>query len=114
MITVRYTDDFVLGFQYRDEAETFLEHLREHMAEYELDLHPKKARLIEFGRFAAGNRKREGEGKPETFNFLGRPQAKKHAQCYPDKAGFLLCHWSAYLEHDLEERQVRRKAQDDR
>ena len=55
------------GFQYRDEAESFPTRLRERMAEFGLELHAEKTRLIEFGRF----RKREGAGKPETFNFLG-------------------------------------------
>jgi retron-type reverse transcriptase len=57
VITVRYADDFVLGFQHRDEADRFLEQLRERMAEYGLELHSEKTRLIEFGRFAEGNRK---------------------------------------------------------
>ena len=61
----------MLGFQYRDEAERFLEQLRERMAEYGLELHAEKTRLIEFGRFAAEDRKRDGAGKPETFKFLG-------------------------------------------
>jgi len=71
VIIVRYADDFVPGFQHRDEAESFLKQLREPMAEFRLELHPEKTRLIEFGRFAEGNRKRDGAGKPETFNFLG-------------------------------------------
>ena len=83
VIIVRYADDFVLGFQNRDEAESFLKQLRERMAGYGLELHSEKTRLIEFGRFAAGNRKRSGAGKPETFNFLGRPEAKKHGRSCP-------------------------------
>jgi RNA-directed DNA polymerase len=71
VIMVRYADDFVLGFQYRWEAERFLEELRSRMADYGLELHSEKTRLIEFGRFAAGNRERDGAGKPETFQFLG-------------------------------------------
>ena len=71
VIVVRYADDFVLGFQHRDDADRFLEQLRKRMAEYGLKLHAEKTRLIEFGRFAAGNRKRGGAGKPETFQFLG-------------------------------------------
>lgn len=71
VVIARYADDFVLGFQYRGEAESFLKQLRERMAEYGLELHSEKTRLIEFGRFAEGNRKRDGAGKPETFNFLG-------------------------------------------
>jgi group II intron reverse transcriptase/maturase len=71
VIMVRYADDAVLGFQYREDAERFLEQLRERMAKFGLELHPEKTRLIEFGRFAAERRKKRGEGKPETFNFLG-------------------------------------------
>jgi RNA-directed DNA polymerase len=71
VIIVRYADDFVLGFQHRNEAESFLKQLRERMAENGLELHSEKTRLIEFGRFAEGNRERDGAGKPETFNFLG-------------------------------------------
>ena len=71
VIIVRYADDAVLGFEYREEAERFLEQLRERLAKFGLDLHPEKTRLIEFGRYAADRRKKRGEGKPETFNFLG-------------------------------------------
>jgi len=68
---VRYADDFVVGFQHRDEAERFLSTLKERLRKFGLELHPEKTRLIEFGRFAAERRQRRGEGKPETFNFLG-------------------------------------------
>jgi RNA-directed DNA polymerase len=61
----------VLGFQHRQEADRFLKQLRERMAAYGLELHPEKTRLIQFGRFAAEDRKRDGAGKPETFHFLG-------------------------------------------
>jgi RNA-directed DNA polymerase len=71
MIVVRYAEDAVLGFEHRKEAEAFLEQLRERMQKFGLELHPEKTRLIEFGRFAEGNRKRRGEGKPDTFDFLG-------------------------------------------
>lgn len=71
VIVVRYADDAVLGFQHREEAERFLEELRERMQKFGLELHPEKTRLIEFGRYAEGNRERRGEGKPETFDFLG-------------------------------------------
>jgi group II intron reverse transcriptase/maturase len=71
MIIVRYADDAVLGFQYREDAERFLGQLRERVRKFGLELHPDKTRLIEFGRFAAGRRKRRGEGKPETLAFLG-------------------------------------------
>lgn len=71
VIIVRYADDFILGFQYHDDATTFLEALKERLAHYALALHPAKTRLIEFGRFSARDRHRRGEGKPETFDFLG-------------------------------------------
>jgi group II intron reverse transcriptase/maturase len=71
LIIVRYADDFVIGFQHRKVADRFLKELRERMQGFGLELHPEKTRLIEFGRYAIENRRRDGEGKPETFNFLG-------------------------------------------
>jgi RNA-directed DNA polymerase len=71
MIVVRYADDAVLGFEHKEEAERFLQELRERLAKFGLELHPEKTRLIEFGRYAAPNRERRGEGKPQTFDFLG-------------------------------------------
>jgi Reverse transcriptase (RNA-dependent DNA polymerase) len=70
-VAVRYADDAVLGFQYREEAERFLVDLRERLQQFGLELHPEKTRLIEFGRYAAERRAKRGEGKPETFNVLG-------------------------------------------
>ncbi len=71
VIIVRYADDFVVGFEHREEAERFQGALRERMSKFELRLQTDKTRLIEFGRFAATNRAKRGERKPETFNFLG-------------------------------------------
>lgn len=72
VIIVRYADDFVVGFQHRQEAEAFLKALKARLEGFNLHLHEDKTRLIEFGRFARANRKRRGQkGKPETFNFLG-------------------------------------------
>src|SRR5450759_29025 len=71
VIVVRYADDLVVGFQYRTDAERFSQAFRERLAKFGLELHADKTRLIEFGRFAARNRKQRGEGKPETFTFLG-------------------------------------------
>jgi RNA-directed DNA polymerase len=71
VIIVRYADDFIVGFQHEGDARRFLDELRNRLEEYALSLHPEKTRLIEFGRFAAENRKRRGLGKPETFDFLG-------------------------------------------
>ena len=71
MIVIRYADDIVVGFEYEADARRFWDAMRERLEEFSLSLHPEKTRLIEFGRFAATNRKRRGLGKPETFNFLG-------------------------------------------
>ena len=71
IIIVRYCDDFIVGFQHQDEAERFWVELRERFHRFNLELHPEKTRLIEFGRFAVERRKRRGDGKPETFDFLG-------------------------------------------
>src|SRR6516164_5082977 len=66
-----FTLDLVAGFENRTEAERFLQEFRERLAKFGLELHADKTRLIEFGRNAARNRKQRGEGKPETFTFLG-------------------------------------------
>ena len=71
IIIVRYCDDFIVGFQHQDEAERFWVELWERFHRFNLELHPEKTRLIEFGRFAVERRKRRGDGKPETFDFLG-------------------------------------------
>ena len=71
MIVVRYADDFVVGFQFQQDADRFLSDLTERMASFGLALHPDKTRLIEFGRHAPANRAAQGTGKPDTFDFLG-------------------------------------------
>ena len=71
MIVVRYADDTVVGFQHRHEALAFLNDLKQRLEKFALQLHPEKTRLIEFGRFAAERRERRGDGKPQTFDFLG-------------------------------------------
>jgi len=71
VIVVRYADDLVVGFQHRTDAERFLRAFRERLAKFGLELNADKTRLIEFGRFAARDRQQRGEGKPETFTFLG-------------------------------------------
>jgi group II intron reverse transcriptase/maturase len=71
VIIVRFADDVVMGFQHRADAERFRAELEERFRKFNLELHPDKTRLLEFGPFAADNRRRRGEGKPETFDFLG-------------------------------------------
>ena len=68
---VIYADDFVATFQYKEEAQRFLKAVEERFASMGLELEPTKTRLMEFGRFAETNRKSKGQGKPETFDFLG-------------------------------------------
>ena len=71
VVVIRYADDTIVGFQYQSDADRFLVNLRERLGKFGLELHPDKTRRIEFGRYAEENRKRRGEGKPETFDFLG-------------------------------------------
>jgi hypothetical protein len=71
VVVIRYADDTIVGFQYQTDADHFLENLRERLGKFGLELHPDKTRRIEFGRFAEQNRERRGEGRPETFDFLG-------------------------------------------
>jgi group II intron reverse transcriptase/maturase len=71
MIVVRFADDFVVGFQHLGDARQFLTDLRERFAKFNLELHPDKTRLIEFGRFAEADRRERGLGRPDTFDFLG-------------------------------------------
>jgi len=71
VMIVRFADDFVVGFEHRDDAERFWADLRERLAQFSLELNAEKTRLIEFGRCAARNREACGLGRPETFQFLG-------------------------------------------
>ena len=71
MIILRNADDLLVGFQRRTDAERFLGEFKDRLAKFDLELRPDKRRLIEFGRYAARDRKQRGEGKPETFTFLG-------------------------------------------
>ena len=71
VIIVRFADDYIAGFEHRDDAERFLRDLRERFAKFALELHPDKTRMIEFGRHAALDRHKRGDGRPETFGFLG-------------------------------------------
>lgn len=71
VIVVRFADDMVLGFQVKTDAARFRAELEERFRKFALELHPQKTRLLEFGPYATSNRQKRGEGKPETFNFLG-------------------------------------------
>jgi RNA-directed DNA polymerase len=71
VVMVRFADDMVLGFQYRHEAMDFLEELKSRFRKFNLEVNTEKTSLIEFGRYAVERRKEKGEGKPDTFDFLG-------------------------------------------
>jgi RNA-directed DNA polymerase len=71
VIIVRYADDYIVGFQHQRDAQRFLAELRDRLAQFGLELAAEKTRLIEFGRFAAHNRRSRGQAKPEAFDFLG-------------------------------------------
>jgi len=71
VVIVRWADDFIVGFEHREDAERFLADLRERFAQFTLELTAEKTRLIEFGRHAARDRQARGLGRPETFDFLG-------------------------------------------
>jgi retron-type reverse transcriptase len=59
------------GFQFRDDAVRFQRAVTERLGQFGLTLNETKTRLIEFGRFAREDRRRRGQGKPQTFDFLG-------------------------------------------
>ena len=71
MYVVRYADDFVMAFQKEQDATAMHRALAQRLADFGLKLHPRKTRVIEFGRFAGESRARRGLAKPETFDFLG-------------------------------------------
>jgi RNA-directed DNA polymerase len=68
---VRYIDDFVLCFQYREDALRTEEVLRKRLGKFALQLEPSKTRLVEFGRFAQRYAPKRGRKRPETLSFLG-------------------------------------------
>ncbi len=86
VIIVRYADDFVLGFQHREEAEQYRRELAVRLSQFGLQLHPEKTRLIEFGRWASKNRRRRGQTRPDTFTFLGF----RHICAQGRKGGFTI------------------------
>jgi len=71
VVVVRFADDIVVGFNSQADADQFRAELTERMKKFHLELHPEKTRLLEFGPHAIDQRQWRGEGKPETFNFLG-------------------------------------------
>jgi group II intron reverse transcriptase/maturase len=68
---IRYADDFVCCFQFEGEARNFYHRLKDRLGKFKLEIAPEKSKMIEFGLFASRNRKKQGNGKPETFDFLG-------------------------------------------
>jgi group II intron reverse transcriptase/maturase len=95
VVAVRFADDFIVGFEHREDARRFLADLHERLRKFGLELHPDKTRLLTFGKYASRRRAAQGAGKPETFNFLGFTHIcgkKKKSE------GFLL------LRHTMRER----------
>ena len=86
VVVVRFADDFVVGFEYRDDAERLLADLRERFARFGLSLHPEKTRLIEFGRFAAANRRARGEGRRASTSWASRTAVPQ-----PGRAALRFC-----------------------
>ena len=62
MYLIRYADDFVVLFQYEEEARKFYKMLIERMNKFKLELAEDKTRILPFGRF---------KGTKEEFDFLG-------------------------------------------
>ena len=71
VVIVRYADDIVVGTDKESDARRFVKAMKARLEQFSLALHPEKTRVLEFGRFAAANRAKRGQGKPQTFNFLG-------------------------------------------
>ena len=59
---VRYADDFIIMFQYENEAKMVYELLIKRLAKFGLEIEQEKTRILPFGRF---------KGTKETFDFLG-------------------------------------------
>jgi len=68
---VRYADDVVMGFQYESDVRAMRDALEKRLAEFALELHPEKTRILRFGRFARQKCAQDGRTRPETFDFLG-------------------------------------------
>lgn len=71
MIILRFADDIIVGFQRKSDADTFRFELQQRLQRFELELHPEKTRVLQFGKLAADFRKQDGKGRAETFDFLG-------------------------------------------
>jgi RNA-directed DNA polymerase len=68
---VRYADDLAMGFQYEQDARAMHTALAERLAQFDLELHPEKTRVVRFGRFAQRDSALDGRERPATFEFLG-------------------------------------------
>ena len=68
---VRFADDFVCCFQYKQDAEDFYQALQVRLKKFNLEIAKEKSKIIRFGRFAETKCWKEEQKKPETFDFLG-------------------------------------------
>jgi len=91
MVVVRYADDTVVGFEHRSDADAFLAQLRIRVAEFALELHPEKTRLIEFGRGPGATGRRGGTASRRRSTSWALPiSARAHgraASCSPGIRG---------------------------
>ena len=67
-LLLRYCDDFVMGFEHRDDAERVMAVLGKRMGKYGLTLHPGKTRLLDF---RPPSKDQQGGKGSNTFDFLG-------------------------------------------
>ena len=95
VVIVRFADDFIAGFEHEKDARQFLADLRERFAKFGLELHPDKTRLIEFGRYAARDRKRAGRREAGDVRLLGL-----HAHVRQDQDRAVLDETQDHLETD--------------
>lgn len=68
---VRFADDFVCCFEYKEDAERFYTALAERLGKFKLEIAKEKTKIIRFGRWAEVESKSLGPKKPHTFDFLG-------------------------------------------
>ena len=66
--TIRWADDFIIGFQLEKDANRVKEVLPKRFDRFGLELHPDKTSLIRFGR---PPKNAKGQQKSGTFDFLG-------------------------------------------
>ena len=67
----RFADDFVVGFEHKEEAEQFLKDLKDRFAKFGLQIAEDKTQIVAFGRKSSEIGKTGPADTPRTFKFLG-------------------------------------------